>query len=366
LRRVWDLDAAEAHKVAHAHRGVVAHTVDVTQEQAVRDAVTATLRDLPRIDILVNAAGIAGARIPLAECSLAEWQRVLDVNLNGTFLRCREIVRHMRGNGYGRIVDVASIAGKEGNAMAGHYCAAKAAVIAFAKALAEEHLEATSASMIAWMCSEECSFTTGFAFDASGGRGRTSTAVVTSGIAAPMADLTVHAPELELQRVEIAEYPRCRRGEAGDRSRIDEPRRAVPDVGHALDRGNVRMTAAHEVPVARAGQRVAVFGIVHDEDAPSAHLDATVGTVVAQQAVAFVRPAAERHGVAEVVAMDHVHRQADAHRRAQRLRADDVTAMNDGRGALGRTRAHGTRERLGAIVTVRDDADLHHGILAQG
>jgi len=208
---IWDVDAAETRKVADAHPGVSAHTVDVTHEQAVRDAVATTLRDVTRIDILVNAAGIAGARIPLADCSLAEWQRVLDVNLNGTFLCCREIVRHMRDNGYGRIVNVASIAGKEGNAMAGHYSAAKAAVIAFTKALAKEHLEgdvrinciapaavrtalfdgmppdrqkvAVSriplgragradeiAAMIAWMCSEECSFTTGFAFDASGGR----------------------------------------------------------------------------------------------------------------------------------------------------------------------------------------------------
>lgn len=207
---VWDVDAAEMRNVG-SRRGVLTYTVDVTQEESVRDAVAATVRDLARIDVLVNAAGIAGARIPLADCSLAEWQRVLDVNLNGTFLCCREVVRHMRQTGYGRIVNVASIAGKEGNAMAGHYSAAKAAVIAFTKALAKEHLEgdirinaiapaavrtalfdgmppdrqkvAVSriplgragraeeiAAMIAWICSEECSFTTGFAFDASGGR----------------------------------------------------------------------------------------------------------------------------------------------------------------------------------------------------
>lgn len=208
---IWDIDAAEIDCARKTRNGVHGVSVDVTDERAVRSAVAATIQALGTVDILVNAAGIAGQRIPLRECTLAEWSRVLEVNLTGTFLCCREVVKHMRARGYGRIVNLASMAGKEGNALAGHYSAAKAGVIALTKALAKEEIEADLrinciapaavqtalfenmpperqtaaaaripmgrvgradeiAALIAWMCSEECSFTTGFAFDASGGR----------------------------------------------------------------------------------------------------------------------------------------------------------------------------------------------------
>jgi 3-oxoacyl-[acyl-carrier protein] reductase len=206
---VWDVDEAELAKIA-TRPGVTTRRVDVTREQDVAQGIAAAAADA-RIDILVNAAGIAGQRVKMVDCGYAEWLRVVDVNLNGTFLCCRETLRHMQSTGYGRIVNVASIAGKEGNAFAGHYSAAKAGVIALTKALAKEALDGDIrincvapaavqtalfeamppdrqkvavgriplgragrpgevAAMIAWIASEECSFTTGFAFDLSGGR----------------------------------------------------------------------------------------------------------------------------------------------------------------------------------------------------
>ncbi|HZQ60464.1 MAG TPA: SDR family NAD(P)-dependent oxidoreductase [Casimicrobiaceae bacterium] len=208
---LWDVDAAELDRVRARHPEFRTYVVDVTDEARVRDAMRATVRDLGRIDVFVNGAGIAGARVKVVDCDYADWRRVLDVNLNGTFLCCREVLKHMQATGYGRIVNVASIAGKEGNAYSAHYSAAKAGVISLTKSLAKEAIEddirinaiapaavqtdlfaampverqkaAVSripmgragrveevAAMIAWMASEECSFTTGFAFDLSGGR----------------------------------------------------------------------------------------------------------------------------------------------------------------------------------------------------
>lgn len=208
---IFDIDAGGLARVAARLPGTRVYTVDVTREADVTAAFDCAALDLGRIDITVNAAGIAGSRILVADCSHAEWLRVIDVNLNGTFLCCREALKQMHKTGYGRIVNVASIAGKEGNAFAAHYSAAKAGVIALTKALAKESLEgdvrvncvapaavqtalfegmpeerqkaAVSriplgragrveevAAMIAWIASEECSFTTGFAFDLSGGR----------------------------------------------------------------------------------------------------------------------------------------------------------------------------------------------------
>jgi len=207
---VWDVDEAELAHVA-TRPGITTRKVDVTREQEVVTGVAAAVEGGNRVDILVNAAGIAGQRVKMVDCSYDEWLRVVDVNLNGTFLCCRETLRHMQSTGYGRIINVASIAGKEGNAFAGHYSSAKAAVIALTKALAKEALDGDIrincvapaavqtalfeampaerqkaamgriplgrvgrpeevAAMIAWMASEECSFTTGFAFDLSGGR----------------------------------------------------------------------------------------------------------------------------------------------------------------------------------------------------
>jgi 2-dehydro-3-deoxy-L-rhamnonate dehydrogenase (NAD+) len=208
---IWDVDVPAMKRVCAERIGWTWQQVDVASETAVDIALKASINTLGCIDILVNAAGIAGSRVLAVDCPLSEWQRVLDVNLTGTFLCSRAVVRHMRERGYGRVINLASIAGKEGNAMGAHYSAAKAGVTALTKAMAKESLEgdirinavapaaidteffsalpAASqsiaisriplgrvgtvdevAALIAWMASEECSFTTGFTFDASGGR----------------------------------------------------------------------------------------------------------------------------------------------------------------------------------------------------
>ena len=185
--------------------------VDVTDETSVRAAVQHTLRRYGGIDILVNSAGIVGPVAPVAAYALADWQRVLAINLTGVFLCCREVVPQMQARGRGRIVNLASIAGKEGNAGQSAYSAAKAGVIALTKSLGKE-LAATEirvnciapamvatplldqmtdakraenfakipvgragtvdeiAALACWLASDECSFCTGAVFDASGGR----------------------------------------------------------------------------------------------------------------------------------------------------------------------------------------------------
>jgi 3-oxoacyl-[acyl-carrier protein] reductase len=208
---LWDQSAdklAEA-KLAVGARHMVAF--DVTDAEGVDRAVAETLAVLGRIDILVASAGITGATAPAHEYPLEAWRRVIDTNLNGLFYCCRAIVPHMLANGYGRIVNVASVAGKEGNPNASAYSASKAGVIGFTKSLGKELATkgiianaitpATfespildqlpqsqveymrgkipmgrlgdveeSAAMIAFMSSEECSFTTASTFDTSGGR----------------------------------------------------------------------------------------------------------------------------------------------------------------------------------------------------
>jgi 3-oxoacyl-[acyl-carrier protein] reductase len=211
---LWDLDGAAlgAAAAALAGRGEV-HTapVDVTDDAALHRAARTAADHLGGLDILVNNAGIAGAAKPSWELTPEEWQRVVDVDLTGVFLCCRQVVPIMRAKGYGRIVNVASIAGKEGNPNAAHYSAAKAGVIAFTKALGKElaqtgilvncitpavietdilrqltpqHVEymlskipmgrfgktGEAAALVAWLCSADCSFTTGGVFDLSGGR----------------------------------------------------------------------------------------------------------------------------------------------------------------------------------------------------
>jgi NAD(P)-dependent dehydrogenase (short-subunit alcohol dehydrogenase family) len=208
---LWDLSAASLRS-AQAEIGA-AHVaaLDVSDHAAVAAAVTDAQRKLGRIDILVNSAGITGATSPVQDFPLDSWHRTLSVNLNGVFYACRETVPGMIANGYGRIVNVASVAGKEGNPNASAYSASKAAVIGFTKSLGKElaargilanaiapatfesplllqlpqsQVEymrsripmgrlggvAESAAMICFMASEECSFTTGAVFDTSGGR----------------------------------------------------------------------------------------------------------------------------------------------------------------------------------------------------
>jgi 3-oxoacyl-[acyl-carrier protein] reductase len=211
---LWDRDAATLDSAARSlsERGEI-HTaaVDVTDDTAIDAAVRSTVERFGGIDILVNNAGIAGATKLSWEFTPAEWRQVIEVDLNGVFLCCRAVVPVMRPRGWGRIVNVASIAGKEGNPNAAHYSAAKAGVIGFTKALGKElatsgilvncitpavietdilkqitqqHIDymrskipmnrfgkkEEAAALVAWLCSDECSFTTGGVFDLSGGR----------------------------------------------------------------------------------------------------------------------------------------------------------------------------------------------------
>ena len=214
---LWDRDpdrlaegAAALAEGAAAAR-VRALEVDVTDADAVSEATRRTLDAFGRIDILVNNAGIAGPSIESWRYPLDEWRRVVDVDLNGVFYCCRAVLPHMLEKGYGRIVNVASIAGKEGNPNAAPYSAAKAGVIALTKSIAKESAHADLAincitpavartrifeqisqehidymlsriprgrfvkveeiaAMVAWLVSEENSFTTGGVFDLSGGR----------------------------------------------------------------------------------------------------------------------------------------------------------------------------------------------------
>ncbi len=185
--------------------------VDVADEQSVATAFAATLDALGQIDILVNNAGVNGPTKPLVDYTLPEWDHVLAVDLTGVFLGCRAVIPHMRERNYGRIINVASIAGKEGNPGASPYGAAKAGVLGLTKGLARELCDAgvtvncvtpaltetaildgldgdyiedrrsripmgrlctveEVADMVAWVASPRCSFTTGACFDVSGGR----------------------------------------------------------------------------------------------------------------------------------------------------------------------------------------------------
>jgi NAD(P)-dependent dehydrogenase (short-subunit alcohol dehydrogenase family) len=211
---LWDRDASLAASAAAqlASRGTV-HAVhaDVSNSAEVDRAAAATVRALGGIDILVANAGVTGPNHVLWEYPLDEWQRVIEVNVNGVFLCCRAVVPLMIRQNYGRIVNVASIAGKEGNPNASAYSASKAAVIALTKSLGKElagydiavncvtpaaaktrifeqmspeHiaymllkiprgrflLVEEVAAMVAWLVSNENSFTTGAVFDLSGGR----------------------------------------------------------------------------------------------------------------------------------------------------------------------------------------------------
>jgi 3-oxoacyl-[acyl-carrier protein] reductase len=209
---IWDRDA-KGLEAACARTGGKLHTaaVDISSADSVDAAAATTIKDLGGVDILVNNAGIAGVTKKLWECTPDEWQQVLQTNLFGVFLCCRALAPHMMSRGFGRIVNIASIAGKEGNPNASHYSCAKAGVIALTKSLAKElattgvlvncitpaviqteilkqvtqqHIDymlskipmgrfgkvEEAAAMVAWLCSEDCSFSTGAVFDLSGGR----------------------------------------------------------------------------------------------------------------------------------------------------------------------------------------------------
>ena len=209
---LWDRDEAAANKAATAlGPRASAVTVDVAQHESVRAAVHATLQIALKVDALVNSAGVTGPNVKLWDYPVDEWRHVMEVNLNGLFLCCREWAPHLRANNYGRIVNIASVAGKDGNPNASAYSASKAAVIALTKSLGKELADTgvrvncvtpaavktaifeqmtpehiafmlskipmgrfgtpeEVAAMVGWLCTEECSFSTGAVFDLSGGR----------------------------------------------------------------------------------------------------------------------------------------------------------------------------------------------------
>lgn len=208
---LWDLNAdllaTTAAEIGAA--GFVA--LDVSKLEEVSAAAKKSAEILGKIDILIASAGITGATVPVWEFPVDSWLKVMDINLNGLFYCNREIIPYMLENGYGRIVNVASVAGKEGNPNASAYSASKAGVIGFTKSLGKElatkgvivnaltpatfespilaqlppsqveymkgkipmgrlGIVDESAAMVCFMASEECSFTTASVFDTSGGR----------------------------------------------------------------------------------------------------------------------------------------------------------------------------------------------------
>jgi 2-dehydro-3-deoxy-L-rhamnonate dehydrogenase (NAD+) len=211
---LWEIDPAaveEARSTFKNPDNVHSCTVNVGDPASVDAAGKKTIADLGKVDVMVNSAGVAGANALVKEYDVEEWQKVIDINLNGVFYCCRALVGHMEDNGYGRIVNIASIAGKEGNPTASAYSASKAGVIGLTKSLGKEtalsgvtvncitpaavktaifdqisqkHIDfmlskipmsrfgkvEEMANLVAWLASEECSFSTGGVFDISGGR----------------------------------------------------------------------------------------------------------------------------------------------------------------------------------------------------
>ncbi|MBL4916355.1 SDR family NAD(P)-dependent oxidoreductase [Szabonella alba] len=209
---LWDQDGAMAEaSAAKLGQGAIGMQLDVTDAAACSALAERVVAECGRIDILVASAGVAGVNAHVAEYSVEEWHRVIAINLHGVFHCCRAVLPQMIAQKYGRIVNIASIAGKEGNPTAGAYSASKAGVIGLTKSIGKEtagmdiavncvtpaaaktrifdqitqaHIDfmlskiprgrflevAEAASMITWLCTKENSFTTGAVFDLSGGR----------------------------------------------------------------------------------------------------------------------------------------------------------------------------------------------------
>ena len=211
---MWDVDAAKmdgACKALGSLGGVRGEVVELTDDAAVGAATASVLDKEGRIDILVNNAGITGGNATTWDLDPAVWRRVIEVNLIAPYLTCRHVAPVMTKTGFGRIVNIASVAGKEGNPNASHYSASKAGLIALTKSLAKEvatkgvlvnaitpavaktamfdqmtqqHIDymlgkipmgrflevQEIAAMVAWLSSEDCSFSTGAVFDITGGR----------------------------------------------------------------------------------------------------------------------------------------------------------------------------------------------------
>ena len=208
--KIWDLDI-EAAQTAAETINAEAVECDITDWISVKNATETSINASEKIDILVNSAGIAGPNDTVVDYDNKAWDRIISVNLTGTYYVNKAVVPHMKANGYGRIVNIASVAGKDGNPNASAYSASKAGVIALTKSLGKELADSNIAvncvtpaaartaifdqmsqehidymlskiprgrfvevkeisSMIAWMVSPENSFTTGAVFDLSGGR----------------------------------------------------------------------------------------------------------------------------------------------------------------------------------------------------
>ena len=209
---LWDQDEAlMAEAVDTLGEGASGVAVDVTNPDMIEAAAREAQESVGGIDVLVNNAGIAGAALPVCDYPLDEWRRVIEIDLNGVFYCCRAVVPVMVAQAYGRIVNIASIAGKEGNPNASAYSAAKAGVIALTKSLGKELAETgvrvncitpaaaktrifeqitqehidymlskipmarfveveEIAELVAWLSSDACAFSTGAVFDISGGR----------------------------------------------------------------------------------------------------------------------------------------------------------------------------------------------------
>jgi 2-dehydro-3-deoxy-L-rhamnonate dehydrogenase (NAD+) len=208
---LWDRDLARAEQSASALKGAIAVSVDVTSETSVAEALAATEKRLAPPDILVASAGITGPNTTVVAYPVDAWRQVIDINLTGVFLCNRAVADGMAKRGWGRIVNIASVAGKEGNPNASAYSASKAGVIGFTKSLGkelamtgvlvncvapavvktelfsqmtEQHINfmlskipmsrfgevEEVAEMVAWLASGNCTFATGATFDLSGGR----------------------------------------------------------------------------------------------------------------------------------------------------------------------------------------------------
>lgn len=211
---IWDLDAAAMAQTAEelAPQGTVStHQVELTDQAAVGAATEATVARHGAVDILVNNAGITGGNAPTWDLAADAWRRVVEVNLIGPFLACSAVIPGMVARGYGRVVNIASVAGKEGNPNASHYSASKAGLIALTKSLGKElagkgvlvncvtpaaaktdifaqmspaqidymlskipmgrFVEVREiAALACWLATEDCSFSTGATFDITGGR----------------------------------------------------------------------------------------------------------------------------------------------------------------------------------------------------
>ena len=211
---LWDIELPNLEKAQvdlKSAGNVFSVEVDVTQENSIKRGVELTYEHMGDVEILINNAGITGGNATVWDMGITEWQKVLDIDLTGVFLCCRALAPRMMRKGYGRIVNIASIAGKEGNPNASHYSAAKAGVISLTKSLGKEMVETgvlcncvtpavietpmldqmtdqhkdymvskiplnrmgkpeEVAALVAWLASEDCSFSTGGVFDISGGR----------------------------------------------------------------------------------------------------------------------------------------------------------------------------------------------------